>query len=115
MTPRDPWRRIEAVLRTEAEVIRRADFARLPALTAEKARLTATIEAGPPPDQGALDRIRASARRNAALIRAAQGGIAAARARIEAALAGGAPLRTYDRAGTAEKLDAPAPRLERRA
>ena len=104
------------VLAREADVLRRADFAALPALLAEKERLAEELACAPRlRDAETVRQLQASATRNAMLLTAAGDGLRAACDQIRALTAPPVPLQTYDGAGRRAPMAAARPGTERRA
>lgn len=112
----DPLRRLESVLTTEAEAIRRADFSRLDQIIADKTRLAEQLlRTRPRPGADALSRVQRQAEHNGVLLQASLQGLSAAQARITALSDRCTDMRTYDATGDAQRVSGTAPSLERRA
>ncbi len=105
---------LEGLLERERTLILAGDFDGLMRLTREKDAGFAGLRAQPE-DAAALDRIRASARRNQSLLNAAARGFRAAQERLAALERPGAALRTYGRDGAPRDLTRQPSGLIRRA
>ncbi|MDH3264318.1 MAG: flagellar biosynthesis protein FlgN [Paracoccaceae bacterium] len=116
MSRSEPVVALARLLEQERAALLSGDLAQLPALVAGKERLLLALEeATARPDADALDRLKARATANQALLDAALRGVRAARARLETARAGGPALSTYDARGKAESHAPERPSIERRA
>ena len=96
-------RRMLDLLARERAAARAADLGTLASLAAEKERLAAAIEAGPPPGEATLRRLAAALAETAPLLGASLEGVRAARARLEAQEA---PFRTYGPDGSTGAMGA---------
>lgn len=104
------------VLDHEADALRRADFAALPALLEAKERLAGELAAAPLlDDTETVRQLQARARRNAMLLGAAGDGLQAASDRIRTLTTPPGPLHTYDGAGRRAPMERARPGTERRA
>lgn len=81
----------------------------------KEALLTTLAQARPAPDPATLERLKAHAAHNGALLHAALNGLRAARQRLQAARDAAAGVNTYDNTGQRQKLGSPPATLERRA
>ncbi|WP_347311641.1 hypothetical protein [Defluviimonas sp. SAOS-178_SWC] len=107
---------LDALLRDEAEAIRRGNFTSLEALAARKTDLVGRLPDLPRRDaDGALSRLRSRAEANQRLLSAAIEGVKAARARVEAIRRAGSRLDTYDSAGRAQSVTFGGGGVEKRA
>ncbi|KFE34081.1 flagellar protein FlgN [Thioclava atlantica] len=101
-----------AVLRSEREAIRRADFGALATLVEQKRKAISDLDA-----KGAevLRRIGQEAAANEHLLMAAMHGIRAAQGRLEAALSAARGFDAYDSGGNKQVIRSGGGRFERRA
>jgi hypothetical protein len=107
---------LTALMDEERAKLLRGDLRGVTVLTPQKERLAARLAGGTAPaDPGALAELGRAARRNAALLAAAIGGVKAARARLAAARHGAGALDIYDQSGQRQKVGAGPARVERRA
>jgi hypothetical protein len=108
-------RALTDLLASEARDLRQGDLSRLAERAEAKSALLAALEAAPAARGPALERLRAEAARNAALIEAAAQGVRAARDRLAVLVRAAAGSDTYDGGGRRRHLAGPgAGRLERR-
>lgn len=99
MTGPDPVAQLGALLEEEAQALRRADFAALVELTEAKTALAAQVGALALRDGADLSELVRKARRNAASLRAAIGGLRAARLRLGELTQAAQGSATYDSQG----------------
>lgn len=91
--------RLERALEDVGAALAGGAFAGLGPLTGELDAALAAVEAHPPADRAALDRLAARARGNMTMLAAAARGVRAARQRLRDLTAAGQGIGTYDRDG----------------
>jgi len=95
----EPAARLARLLREERDALLAGDLDALGALAAEKERLADALGQAAPDAPERLRDLARHAEENGRLLEAARAGLVAAQERI-AAIRAGAPLATYDAAGT---------------
>jgi flagellar biosynthesis/type III secretory pathway chaperone len=111
----DPATALAQLLAEERACLLSGDLAALPRLILAKERLLELVQGASAPPAEVLDRLKAAAERNQALLDAALRGVQAARARLETVRNGGPALNTYDAAGRSSTVGGRGPSVERRA